>query len=142
MPRLWRLLGGLAAVGLAIAAQRALNQRLAFDAWLLGAAALVLWLWLYGAPRRPAHGWVDAASPNWDRPWLGTAGLLVACGLAVWGWRRLDVGAVTTRDWQWYAASVLAGVGASALMQPWRAGPRWRPAGWACALLVLGAAAG
>ncbi|MCC6166838.1 MAG: glycosyltransferase family 39 protein [Caldilineaceae bacterium] len=142
MPRLWRLLGGLVAVGLAVAAQRAINQRLAFDAGLLGAAALALWLWLYGAPRRPAHVWVDVAAPGWRRGWLGAAGLLMACGLAVWGWRRLDVGAVTTRDWQWYAAGVLAGVVAGAVMQPWGARPRLRPTGWAFWFLLIGVAAG
>jgi 4-amino-4-deoxy-L-arabinose transferase-like glycosyltransferase/streptogramin lyase len=143
VPRLWRLLGGLVAVGLAIAAQRAINQRIAFDAWLLGAPAVGLWLWLYGAAHTPAHRWVDAAAPDWRRTWIGAALLLIASGLAVWLWRRLDIDAVTTRDWLWYVISVAVGVAATAAMQPRRHDP-WRVPGgrwWLLWLILVGVAA-
>lgn len=120
VPRLWRLLGGLAVVSLAILAQHTLNQKAVAEAVLLWGAAIGFWMWLYGAPRLAARAWVDPSAPDWRWQWLGGSGLAMGFGLSVWLWRRIAVTAVTTADWRWYAGSVAVGLAAAAVMQPWR----------------------
>ncbi|HXF62249.1 MAG TPA: glycosyltransferase family 39 protein [Caldilineaceae bacterium] len=115
-PRLWRFLTGVAALLLALAAQRALNQRIWFDTALLGGGAVALWLWAYGADRRPSRHFVGDLTRWWPRWQIGLVGLAASTGLAVWRWRVLDVNAVTTEDWLWYLRTIGVAVAAVALI--------------------------
>ena len=112
---------GLVALLLVMVGMEQVRAAVWMDAVLLVGGGLLLWLWRFGGEAievRPLVGVTRLGLPRW---WLGSVFALVAIGLAVWNWRKLNVEFPTDADWLWYLATIGVLLVAALTMEPWRA---------------------
>ena len=140
VPRIRKILGGTAAVGLALLGQQRLSQHSVVDAVILYFIATVLFVAMFGngaGDRLERH---RVAAIKWRGRWTWGWAIvsLAAIALAVIAWRRFHFAQPSVDAWQLYAASIVVFVvaalicdGRSALFDK---GAKWN---WTLAVCLL-----